>query len=255
MTTLLLDDPAAWLACSIAMFAAVLTQRATGGAFGMVVAPFVALTAPAYMPGGVLIASLLVTVLCLRLPLGAIDWRELMPMLLGRGAGALGAAVLVVLAPDPAAVAVFVAVSVIAGVGLSLAGLRAALTPRNLLAAGALSGLTGTLTSVGAPPVMLLYQHRAAAEARPTLNAFFMLGVALSLAALALGGRLGWTDLSFVLAMLPALALGFALAPAMLRWLGTRSLRPLVLGLATFASVLILFRWVPALIGGSSGAV
>jgi uncharacterized membrane protein YfcA len=245
MSALLLGDPVAWLACSIAMAAAVLTQRATGGAFGMVVAPFVALTAPVYMPGGVLLASLIVTALCLRLPLGAIAWRELSPMLVGRVAGAAAAAGLVMLAPDPAAMAVLVALSVLAGVGLSLAGLRADLSPRNLLAAGALSGLTGTLTSVGAPPIMLLYQHRAAAAARPTLNAYFLLGVALSLAVLALGGRLGWSDAVFVLSMLPAMALGFALAPAFLRRLGTRSLRPLVLALATCASLLILLRWLP----------
>jgi uncharacterized membrane protein YfcA len=250
MTALMLGDPFAWIACSLAMLAAVLTQRATGGAFGMVVAPFVALTAPAYMPGGVLLVSLLVTVLCTRLPLGAIAWRELLPMMLGRAVGAGGAAMLVTLATDPAAVATLVAVSIIVAVGLSLSGLRTTVSMPNLVAAGALSGLTGTLTSVGAPPVMLLYQYRPAAEVRPTLNAFFMLGVALSLAVLAFGGRVGRPDVLFAVSMLPAIALGFALAPAMLRRLGARSLRPLVLGLASVASVLILLRWVPALLAG-----
>jgi uncharacterized membrane protein YfcA len=241
-------DLLGWIACSLAVTTGVLTQRATGGAFGMMVAPLVALFAPAFMPAGVLLVSVVVTLLCTRLPLGTIKWRELTPMVIGRGAGAVVAAGLVMLAPDPGAVAVLVALSVLAGVALSLSGMRAAVTTPNLVAAGLLSGVTGTLTSVGAPPILMLYQHHAASEARPTLNAFFLLGVVLSLIVLAFGGRISAQDWSFSLAMMPATALGFALAPLLLRWLDGRSLRPVILSLASLASVLILLRWVPPML-------
>lgn len=238
-----------WLACSAAVTLGVLTQRATGGAFGMVVAPLVALVAPAFMPAGVLLVSLVVTLLCTPLPLGTIVWRELWPMVFGRGAGAMVAAALVALAPDPGAVAVLVALAVLLGVGLSLSGLRIAMRPGTLAGAGALSGLTGTLTSVGAPPVLLLYQDVPAQRARPTLNAFFALGVALSLLALLLRGRIGPQDTGFALSMAPAAALGFALARAAMALLRGRSTRPAILGLATAASLLILWRWAPGLLG------
>jgi uncharacterized membrane protein YfcA len=169
-------------------------------------------------------------------------------MVLGRAAGAVVASWLVLLAPNPGAVAVLVALSVLAGIALSLSGIRAAITTSNLGVAGLISGLTGTLTSVGAPPILLLYQHRASAEARPTLNAFFLLGTAVSLAMLALGGRVGGGDIAFMLAMAPAIALGFMLAPVMLRWLDGRSLRPLILSLAVLASVMILVRWLPSML-------
>ena len=236
----------AWVLCSLTVTLGVLTQRATGGAFGMVVAPLVALVAPAFMPAGVLLVSLAVTFFCTPLPLGTIVWRELLPMVAGRGMGAIVAAVLVALAPDPGTVAVLVALAVLLGVGVSVAGKRVAMSPVSLAGAGALSGLTGTLTSVGAPPVLLLYQDVPATKARPTLNAFFMLGVALSLVALAWRGRVGAADAGFALAMAPAIMLGFAVARPVMGWLRGRSIRPLVLGLASLASVLILLRWLPS---------
>jgi uncharacterized membrane protein YfcA len=234
-------SPFAWAAASLAVVTGTLTQRATGGAFGMVVAPLIALVAPDRMPAGVLLIALAVTLLSTPRADGPVAWRELAPATAGRLLGALAAAGVVALAPDPGAVAVLVALSVLIGVAISLSGLRVALSPVSLAAAGGLSGLTGTLTSVGAPPMLLLYQH-AGAAARPTLNAFFALGVAVSLAALALRGQVSAADAVFALSMAPAAAVGFALAFPAVRRLRGRSIRPLILGLATAASLAILLR-------------
>jgi uncharacterized membrane protein YfcA len=235
-------SPAVWALCSLAVVAGVLTQRATGGAFGMVVAPLIALIAPEKMPAGILLIGLPVTLLSMP-RLADVALGELGPALAGRAAGALLAAGVVALAPDPATVAVLVALAVLVGVGVSLSGLRLSITTASLIGAGALSGLTGTLTSVGAPPMALLYQHTPAARARATLNAFFIVGIALSLGALAWRGQVRAGDVAFALAMAPAMALGFALARPAMRRLGGRSARPLVLGLAAGASALILARW------------
>lgn len=240
-----------WMLCTAIVALGVVTQRATGGAFGMMVAPLVALVAPSFMPAGVLLVSLVVTIFCTPLPLGTIVWRQLGPMVVGRGAGAMMAAGLVALAPDPAAVAVLVALSVLIGVAVSLAGKRVAMGTSSLVGAGLLSGLTGTLTSVGAPPILLLYQDIPPERARPTLNAFFLLGVVLSLAALWSRGRIAAGDVGFALVMLPAVALGFSVARPALALLRGRSIRPMVLGLASAASVLILVRWLPGLLMAS----
>jgi uncharacterized membrane protein YfcA len=233
---------AVWAACSAAVMAGVLTQRATGGAFGMVVAPLVALIAPQHMPAGVLLIGLPVTLAATPRDLGAIAVRELVPAVGGRAAGAFLAALVVALAPDPSAVAVLVALAVLTGVALSLSGLHVAISTPSLIGAGALSGLTGTLTSVGAPPMQMLYQHAAPGHARATLNAFFLIGIALSLAALAARDQIGRTDFAFAASMAPAAAVGFALARPAMRALAGRSVRPLILGLATLASVMILLR-------------
>lgn len=244
--------PLAWAACSLAVTAGVLTQRATGGAFGMVVAPLVALIAPQFMPAGVLLVGFPVTLLSTPRDLSAISGGELAPAVAGRAAGAAVAAMVVALAPDPQAVAVLVALAVLIGVALSVSGLRIAISRASLAAAGALSGLTGTLTSVGAPPMALLYQHAAGAaqvRARATLNAFFSIGIALSLGALLWRGQVELSDLAFALSMAPAALLGFALARPAMRLLAGRSVRPLILSLAALASAMILTR---ALLSGSA---
>ncbi len=235
-------SPAVWALSSAAVVMGVLTQRATGGAFGMVIAPLIALIAPEKMPAGILLIGLPVTLLSMP-RLADVALPELGPALVGRAAGAFMAAGVVALAPDPGAVAVLVALSVLVGVALSLSGLRLPITLPSLVGAGALSGLTGTLTSVGAPPMALLYQHAQPARARATLNAFFIIGIALSLGALAWRGQVRTGDATFALAMAPAMALGFGLARPAMRRLGGRSVRPLILALAAFASVMILLRW------------
>lgn len=235
-------SPAVWLAASAAVALGVLTQRATGGAFGLVVAPLVALIAPQVMPGGVLLVGLPVTLMSTPRDLAAIAGRELAPAVAGRAAGALAAAGVVALAPNPGVVAVLVALAVLVGVGLSISGWRVAIGSGSLFGAGALSGLTGTLTSVGAPPMLLLYQHAPAARARATLNAFFSIGIALSLGALAYRGQLDAGHALFALSMIPGAVVGFALARPAMRRLEGRSIRPLVLGLAATAAVMILVR-------------
>ena len=44
--------------------------------------------------------------------------------------------------------------------------------------AGLVSGVAGTATSIGGPPLAMLYQHRHPQVLRPTLAVFFLLGAA-----------------------------------------------------------------------------
>src|SRR5690606_39990084 len=48
------------------------------------------------------------------------------------------------------------------------------------LAAGMVSGTTGTAAGIGGPPIALLYQHRAGPVVRSTLSATFLVGTVLS---------------------------------------------------------------------------
>lgn len=233
---------APWLGACVAVVLATVSQRLTGGAFGMVAAPLIALLAPERMPAGVLLISLAATLAATPRRGAAPDWGEVAPAALGRGAGALAAAAVVALAPDPGAVAVLVACAVLVGVALSLSGLRLAVTRASLAAAGVVSGLTGTLTSVGAPPMQLLYQHRLGEGTRATLSAFFTIGIVLSLSALAVQSQIGAADVIFAASLAPAAACGLALGAWSARRVTGRALRPVVLGLATAASGAILVR-------------
>ena len=54
--------------------------------------------------------------------------------------------------------------------------------PRNLLLAGALTGISGTSAAVGGPFVAMTLQHEPAARIRATLAAFFTVGSLVSMA-------------------------------------------------------------------------
>ena len=80
--------------------------------------------------------------------------------------------------------------------------------PLSLTIAGCLSGIMGTPTSVGGPPMALLFAGSSGPALRGTLSGFFFVGASVSSVALALTGRLGWTELCWAASLLPAVVLG-----------------------------------------------
>jgi len=73
---------------------------------------------------------------------------------------------------------------------------------------GSISGLMGTITGVGAPPLALVYQGSYAGNARPTLAAIFAVGCACSLLALTVIGWVGLQEIVIAGLMVPPMLLG-----------------------------------------------
>jgi len=67
----------------------------------------------------------------------------------------------------------------------------------------------GTLTSVGGPPIALVYPNASGPTLRSTLSAFFAIGATISIGVLSVAGRFGVKELLWGIAMFPLLALGF----------------------------------------------
>ena len=124
---------------------------------------------------------------------------------------------------------------------LSVAGWRLRFGRASLLSMAAVSGLMGTITSVGAPPLAIVYQDRPAAQARPTLAAFFAIGCVLSLAALYLSGWAGLRDLALALIMVPGMLAGWVIA-RLLAGRFDRRYRPALLAVAGIAAVILVIR-------------
>jgi len=69
-------------------------------------------------------------------------------------------------------------------------------SPRNLSIASVASGLMGTLSSIGGPPVALVFQGTEPARFRATLGVHLIVGASLSLLAVWWVGRFGATELT-----------------------------------------------------------
>lgn len=235
------DHPAqAAIIFAIVVFASVV-QFGLGMGFGLTAAPLLALLDPMLVPAPTLMIGLITSAWGAWRERGKIHWPEVGTASLGRLVGvALATVILAGLASREAFSLIF-GLMIGAAVLMSVIGLRLRFTRANLLAMALLSGLMGTITSVGAPPLAILYQDRGAAIARPTLAAFFAIGCAMSLAGLFLSGWAGWRDFGLAALMLPAMLLG-AMVANRLKGRFDRRYRPLLLGTAGMAALILTLR-------------
>jgi uncharacterized membrane protein YfcA len=111
-----------------------------------------------------------------------------------------------------------------------------------LLTAGLLGGVTGTATSIGGPPLALLYQHRPGPVVRATLAGYFCAGALLSLSGLAVAGELGRREALLAAVLLPCLAAGFALSGPLRRRLEGGRSRAAILALCAASALALVVR-------------
>ncbi len=218
-----------------------LVQGTVGFGLALVAAPFLAILEPGFVPVPLLMITALHAALTLRREFPDTDWRGVGWALLGRLPGiALG--VLAVATLPPRGFAVVVAVTVLVCAGLSVLGWRPRPTVTALLLAGIVSGAGGTATSIGGPPVALLYQDATGPRVRATMAAYFTAGTVLSLVGLALAGEITSGTVRAGVLLLPFMIIGFLLSGPARRLLDGGWVRPAVVGLAAAGALALLVR-------------
>lgn len=228
---------AAVLAATLVVAACV--QGLVGLGLGLVTAPVVILLAPGLMPDLMLWLAMIFPFVTLVREHHDIDWRGLGWSLPARVVGTW-VGVLAVAAFPPATLGIPIGVMVLLSVLLTIRSVELPLTPSTLSLAGFTSGVTGTATSIGGPPLAILYQHRAPHQIRSTLGVYFIAGAALSLAGLGIAGALERPTMLLALALAPALLVGFALSRLLDRHIPRHRIRTgvlLVCGLSAVAAI------------------
>ncbi|MEM7444989.1 MAG: sulfite exporter TauE/SafE family protein [Pseudomonadota bacterium] len=246
---LVVDWPVYLIAFTTVVVAAV-AQASIGIGFGVVSAPILAILDPALVPGPLLILGVLTSLIVgirhrQHFHLGKLGY-ALSGRVLASILGGLTASVL-----SPQLFLLVFASLMLAAVAISLSGLHFAPTPRSLFVAGAASGYMGTITSVGAPPMAIVYQHSPGGEIRANMSAFLVSGGTVSIIALAAFGAFGWSDIVLSLKLLPALLIGTWLSRPVARFFDTGWMRPGMLGLCVAASILLLWRALSGEFGGA----
>ena len=227
------------LISGIAVVLGALLQSGVGLGLGVVAAPVVTLLDPALMPGSMLVAGAVLPVLILAREARHTDWPGVSWALAGRIAGT--AAGLWLLAAVPVqALGVLVGASVLAVIAASGLGRE---LPRNrwtLLGAGVVSGTTGTATSIGGPPVAVLYQREHGARVRATLSLFLCVGNSLAIAALAVAGRMPARDVWAGLVFLACATAGLVAAARFRRFLDGGRIRAALLATAAASAIILI---------------
>ena len=232
----------AWIllvVAAVAVLVGAAVQSMVGLGLGLVAAPVISFLDPTLMPGSLLITVIVLPALTLLQEWRHVDPRALLWALPARVPGTI-VGVWVVALLEPRALAACVGGMVLVAVGLTVRSFKVRITPVSLVTAGAFSGFAGTATSVGGPPMALLYQNEPPARVRATLAAFFLFGGMISVAALALGGQIDARTTAAGIAAIPFVGLGFFLGARMRHRVDPVRMRTILLAVVTVSALSLL---------------
>jgi uncharacterized protein len=218
-----------------------LVQGSVGFGANIVAVPVIAVLEPDALPATLALVVIPLVVVMVVRERHAVDRQGATWITIGRLPGTvLGAWVVAVISPDT--------LSVLLGAGVLLAVVMSTLTPTipvngvTAITAGFASGAMGTATSIGGPPLALLYQHHEGPVLRATLAVAFAVGTVLSLVGLAIAGAIESWHLVLASALVPGLLAGLALSRLLIHRLDRAWLRPAVLTFAAATAVVAIVR-------------
>jgi uncharacterized membrane protein YfcA len=216
-------------------------QGLVGLGLNLVSAPIITLAAPSLMPEVPLFLAVVLPFFTLARSHEGIDWSGLGWVLSARIPGVALGVLFLALFSDRA-VAIAVALMVLLAVLISVAPVEVPVRRGTISVAGLLSGLAGTATSIGGPPVALLYQHRSPQEIRSTLAVLFTVGAGMSLVGIWLSGHLDTHALPLALLLTPCLVVGAWAGGRLQPVLADRHVRYAVLAICATSALVLLVR-------------
>ncbi len=216
-------------------------QGTLGFGANLLAVPVLALFEPAAVPAATTMMALPLANSMAVAERGHVDWPGVGWLMVGRIPGTMvGAAIVAVVAAST--LSVLAGAAVLVAVALSLVTTTVVVNRATTMSAGLASGIMGTATSIGGPPLALLYQHHEGPILRSTLAVTIGIGTVISLGGQAVAGAVHGWQLLLALSLLPGVATGLALGRVVSRRVDERWLRPAVLAFATGAALLAVGR-------------
>ena len=222
-------------------FSGTVLQGSIGFGLGPIAVPFLALLSTDFIPGPLLLAALVLTLLLSFRERESVHTTGVIWAVPGRTLGSLLGALLLILTPRDKLSLLFGGMVLLA-VFIIISGIKPRLTPAAILSGAVLSGLMGTTAAIGGAPMGLVYQGQEGPRIRGTLSVIFAIGTIISLCTLLAIGRFGAQELILSSLLLPGIILGFLLSHFTAPLLDRGLIRPAILlvsGLAGAAVILL----------------
>jgi len=216
-------------------------QGSVGFGANLIAAPLLALIDTGFVPGPIFIASTSLIISTALRERHDVDWHFVRWATAGRIPGVVVGAVVLGSVSDNS-LRLLVALTIIVAVVLSSGIIKIPESGLSFAVAGVVSGFGATTASIGGPPAALSLQHRKGAEIRSTMSAFFVIGAALTLAAIAAAGRLGPAEILTGLALIPGSLFGFVISGPLRKFVDAGRVRPIVLGLSTLSALALIAK-------------
>ncbi|MDE0803279.1 MAG: sulfite exporter TauE/SafE family protein [Acidimicrobiales bacterium] len=225
----------------VATMTGAFVQGSVGFGHNLIAAPAMAFVDDRLVPGPAILGATVLTGLMLIRDRHGVHLGEVRTALIGRVPATIVAALTVAYLPDRS-LAVLFAVLVLVAVAISATGVHLRPTSSRLLGAGALSGFMATTTSIGGPPMAMLYANEDGRRMRGTLAGFFLVGSFLSVGALVVAGEFGAESLRLSLLQVPGIVAGFVASTLGARRLDAGHTRTAVLGVSVLGAGSVLVK-------------
>jgi uncharacterized protein len=219
-----------------------MVQGSIGFGLNVIGAPLLVLIDTAFIPGPALAAAFVLTVLVGVRERHAIDTSGFGWIFGARLPVSIATAVVVASLPE-STLAVSLSAVVLLAVMMSALGWRVERKPLTYAAAGALSGVMGTISSVGGPPLAILYQDARGPMVRSTMSAIFVFGTITSLVPLVAVGRFGLAEVKLTLILVPGVLIGYFTSRFTRNVLDRGFMRPAVLALSALSAIGAIARY------------
>ncbi|GAA3947802.1 sulfite exporter TauE/SafE family protein [Allohahella marinimesophila] len=228
-----------WAVTAAILLVGCWVQTALGFGMAVIAAPVVVMVEPEWVPVVLTITALNLSLLNSWNQRTAIEMHQLRIPFITRIPGTiLGTWLLLQL--NAFWLQIFVASTVLLAVLISFKGPQFQYTPARLGVAAFVSGITGTTTSIGGPPMALVMQHGAPMTVRANLSVFFVYSCALSLIGYWLADILTLELLLVSLTFVPFCLLGFFTGKQARPYVDAGRFRPLLLVICGFAGAFAL---------------
>jgi uncharacterized membrane protein YfcA len=226
------------IAC-FTVFCASAVQTAIGFGLGLICVPILLLIEPAMVPAPILMISIVQLVFAVWFNRANVQWPLVNMALLGRLPGTLAAMGLMLYFGE-LGLNIFIATSVLLAVVLSLFKLSAKPTKKNHIIAGFFSGVSGTTSGIGGPPIALLYQHQPGDVVRANLSAYFFVGGIMSIIGMGMVGFVTLNSWIYAAMFIPATMLGVGAGFKLKRYLKPTIMRPAILTLCSISAIAVI---------------
>jgi len=228
-----------WGTAAVSLLIGCWVQTALGFGMAVIAAPIIVLFKPEWVPVVLTMTALILSLLNTWDQRKHLETNHLSAPFLSRIPGTfLGAWLLVQL--DTIWLQFSVAACVLLAVVISYLGKQFSYTPKRLAFASFISGITGTTTSIGGPPMALVMQHGEPQTIRANLSLYFSYSCMISLIVYAYLGLLTDSILITCISFIPVCLVGFVTGIKARAYVDGGRFRPLLLILCGIAGSIAL---------------
>ena len=218
-----------------------LLQGLIGYGIGMFCAPLLFLISPTLVPAPLILWSTLLTIIMLQRDKSHLQFAQVSWAMKGGAIGVILAGVILNFASKTQFELVFGLV-ILAAVFISVLGFKPKVNKITNTIAGFTSGLMGTLTAVGGPPIALLYQGGDIKNIKANLTAFFLFLNFVAIITLTSIGEISIDTLTIVALASPGVILGLHISTKAQGIIQPHLARRWILALSAITAVIAIIR-------------